>query len=119
MSKTSTRDQQAEELGTAEQFQEARELATMGGGGVEVESKSASIKSILVDSIQSCMACRSASGLRRQLGIRKNERKGENDEPDAPLCWWGRTWPGRFMWAKEENKAIKSIRMLAKYSTAA
>ena len=78
----------------------------MGGGGVEVEGKSASIKSIS-DSIQSSMACclssrssclsssifliassfirLSLSGSRRQLSIDKNERKRENDEPDAPL----------------------------------
>ena len=84
--------QQAAELGGGEQLQEALKFASMGGGGVEVEGKSASIKSIS-DSIQSSMACcfssqisrRSASGSRRQLSIRKNERKGDNDEPDAPL----------------------------------
>ena len=71
----------------------------MGGGGVELEGKSASIKSIS-DSIQSSKACclssqisrcssslsrLSLSGSRRQLSIRKNERKGGSDEPDAPL----------------------------------
>ncbi|MFM7548393.1 MAG: hypothetical protein ACKO8I_05870, partial [Cyanobacteriota bacterium] len=29
--------------------------------------------------------CISTTGSRRQLSIRKNERKGDNDEPDAPL----------------------------------
>ena len=88
--------QQAEELGAGEQLQEALELASMGGGGVEVEGKSASIKSIS-DSIQSSMACcfssqisrRSASGSRRQLSIDKNERKRERDEPDAALLLEG------------------------------
>jgi len=37
-------------------LQEALKLASMGGGGVDVEGKSASIKSIS-DSIQSSMAC--------------------------------------------------------------
>ena len=82
----------------------------MGGGGVEVEGKSASIKSIS-DSIQSSMACclssrssclsssifliassfirLSLSGSRRQLSIDKNERKRDNDEPDAPLLLEG------------------------------
>jgi len=99
----STSHQQAEDLGAGEQFQEALQLASMGGGGVEVEGKSASIKSIS-DSIQSSMACclssssiclssslsrLSLSGSRRQLSIRKNERKGESDEPDAPLLLEG------------------------------
>jgi len=99
----STSHQQAEELGGGEQFQEALKLVSMGGGGVEVEGKSASIKSIS-DSIQSSMACclssssiclssslsrLSLSGSRRQLSIRKNERKGESDEPDAPLLLEG------------------------------
>ena len=104
--------QQAAELGAGEQFQEALKLASMGGGGVEVEGKSASIKSIS-DSIQSSMACcfssqisrRSASGSRRHLsncyaeafGYDKNERKRESDEPGAHCCWRGRTWPGRLM----------------------
>ncbi len=75
----------------------------MGGGGIEVEGKSASIKSIS-DSIQSSMACclssssiclssslsrLSLSGSRRQLSIDKNERKGESDEPDTPLLLEG------------------------------
>ena len=78
--------QQAAELGGGEQLQEALKLASMGGGGVEVEGKSASIKSIS-DSTQSSKAsCSSSqasslsvSGLRRQLSIDKNERKGESD----------------------------------------
>ena len=103
----STSLKQAEELGAAEQLQEALKFASMGGGGVEVEGKSASIKSIS-DSIQSSMACclssqasaLSVSGLRRQLSVApkwravlhesiKNERKGESDEPGAPLLLEG------------------------------
>ena len=88
--------QQAAELGGGEQLQEALKFASMGGGGVEVEGKSASIKSIS-DSTQSSKAsCSSSqasslsvSGLRRQLSINKNERNGESDEPDAPLLLEG------------------------------
>ena len=88
--------QQAAELGGGEQLQEALKFASMGGGGVEVEGKSASIKSIS-DSTQSSKAsCSSSqasslsvSGLRRQLSIDKNERKGESDEPDTPLLLEG------------------------------
>ena len=106
--------QQAAELGGGEQLQEALKFASMGGGGVEVEGKSASIKSIS-DSTQSSMACclssssiclssslsrLSLSGSRRQLRVApkwravlhesiKNERKGESDEPDAPLLLEG------------------------------
>jgi hypothetical protein len=42
----SAHPEQAEELGAAEQLQKALELASMGGGGVEVAGKAASIKSI-------------------------------------------------------------------------
>ena len=96
MNSVSSNRQQAQKLRAAEQLQEALELASMGGGGVEVEGESASIKSIS-DSIQSSMACclsskasaLSVSGLRRQLSIRKNERKRDGDEPDAPLLLEG------------------------------
>ena len=113
----STSRQEAAELGGGEQAQQALQLASMGGGGVELEGKSASIKSIS-DSIQSSNACSfsscsisllsrlrsicrsislsssslsrlSLSGSRRQLRIDKNERKGESDEPDAPLLLHG------------------------------
>jgi len=64
----------------------------IAGGGVELEGKSASIKSISeciqssnAISFSSCILRCSAAGSRRQLSIRKNERKGESDEPDAPL----------------------------------
>ncbi len=110
----STSRQQAEELGAGEQLQEALELASVTGGGVELEVKSASIKSIS-DSIQSSNACSlssscsfrssslsriSLSGSRRQLSVApkwraalgssvKNEWKRESDEPDAPLLLHG------------------------------
>ena len=56
------------------------------------DGKSASIKSISeciqssnAISFSSCILRCSAAGSRRQLSIRKKERKGESDEPDAPL----------------------------------
>jgi hypothetical protein len=75
-----------------EQTQQSLEFAAIVGGAVELEGKSASIKSIS-ECIQSsnaisfsiCILRCSAAGSRRQLSIRKNERKGERDEPDAPL----------------------------------
>ena len=79
----------------------------MTGGGVELEGKSASIKSIsecihfsnslsfyglrptgvfsCSISFSSCFSRISLAGSRRQLSIDKNERKRDNDEPDAPL----------------------------------
>ena len=82
-----------------EQGQQSLEGSPMIGGGVELEGKSASIKSISecihfsnASSLSSCLVlcseraiCISTTGSRRQLSIRKNERKGDNDEPDAPL----------------------------------
>ena len=82
-----------------EQVQQSLERAAIAGGGVELEGKSASIKSISeciqlsnASSFSSCFVlcsersiCISTTGSRRQLSIRKNERKGESDEPDAPL----------------------------------
>ena len=96
-----------------EQRQQSLERAAIAGGGVELEGKSASIKSISECiqlsnalslfscsisfsirsvSLLSCSVlrsersiCISLAGSRRQLSIRKNERKGESDEPDAPL----------------------------------
>ena len=89
-----------------EQVQQSLERAAIAGGGVELEGKSASIKSIseciqssnalslfsCSISLSSCFVlcfersiCISLTGSRRQLSIRKNERKGESDEPDAPL----------------------------------
>ena len=89
-----------------EKAQQSLEFAAIAGGGVELEGKSASIKSsseciqssnaislsICAVSFLSCFVlsfersiCISTTGSRRQLSIRKNERKGESDEPDAPL----------------------------------
>jgi hypothetical protein len=79
-------------VGTVEQGQQSLEPAAIVGGGVELEGKSASIKSSSeciqssnASSFSSCILRCSAAGSRRQLSIRKNERKGDNDEPDAPL----------------------------------
>ena len=89
-----------------EQTQQSLEFAAIIGGGVELEGKSASIKSIseciqssnaisfsictlpcfsCSISLSSCFSRISLAGSRRQLSIDKNERKGESDEPDAPL----------------------------------
>jgi hypothetical protein len=87
------------QLRAVEQAQQSLELAAVVGGGVELEGKSASIKSSSeciqssnAISFSSCFVlcfersiCISLAGSRRQLSIRKNERKGESDEPDAPL----------------------------------
>ena len=92
----------AKELGhrwAVEQAQQSLECAAIDGGGVELEGKSASIKSIseciqssnarslssCFERFSSCILRCSAAGSRRQLSIRKKERKGESDEPDAPL----------------------------------
>ena len=86
-------------LRAVEQAQQSLEFATAACGGVELEGKSASIKSISeciqlsnASSFSSCFVlcsersiCISLAGSRRQLSIRKKERKGESDEPDAPL----------------------------------
>lgn len=75
-----------------EQVQQSLEFAAVAGGGVELEGKSASIKSISqciqssnAIAFSSCFRRISLAGSRRQLSIRKNERKGDSDEPDAPL----------------------------------
>ena len=75
-----------------EQAQQSLEFAAVVGGGVELEGKSASIKSSSeciqssnASSFSSCILRCSAAGSRRQLSIRKNERKGDSDEPDTPL----------------------------------
>ena len=79
-------------LSAADQDQQSLEFAAVVGGGVELEGKSASIKSISeciqfsnARSFSSRILRCSAAGSRRQLSIRKNERKGDSDEPDAPL----------------------------------
>ena len=90
---------QPSHLWAVEQAQQSLEFATVVGGGVELEGKSASIKSISeciqlsnASSFSSCFVlcsersiCISTTGSRRQLSIRKNERKGGSDEPDTPL----------------------------------
>ena len=89
-----------------EQVQQSLQGAPVACGGVELEDKSASIKSSsecihfsnaisfsicflsffsCSVSFSSCFSRISLSGSRRQLSIRKNERKGDNDEPDPPL----------------------------------
>ena len=92
----------AKQLGhrwAVEQTQQSLEGAAIDGGGVELEGKSASIKSISecihssnASSFSSCFVlcsersiCISLAGSRRQLSIRKNERKGGSDEPHPPL----------------------------------
>ncbi len=92
----------AKELGhrwSVEQAQQSLECAAIVGGGVELEGKSASIKSISdsihlsnASSFSSCFVlcsersiCISTTGSRRQLSIDNNERKGGSDEPDTPL----------------------------------
>ncbi len=79
-------------LRAVEQAQQSLEFAAVVGGGVELEGKSASIKSSSeciqssnASSFSSCILRCSAAGSRRQLSIRKNERKGGSDEPDTPL----------------------------------
>jgi hypothetical protein len=86
-------------LWTVEQTHQSLEPAAIDGGGVELEGKSASIKSISecihssnASSFSSCFVlcsersiCISLAGSRRQLSIRNNERKGGSDEPDTPL----------------------------------
>ena len=83
---------QLSHLRAVEQAQQSLEFAAVGWGGVELEGKSASIKSISecihfsnASSFSSRILRCSATGSRRQLSIRNNERKGDNDEPDAPL----------------------------------
>ena len=94
---------QLSKLLAVEQAQQSLQFAAVVGGGVKLEGKSASIKSISdsihssnASSFSSCILRCSAAGSRRQLSIRKNERKGESDEPDAPLLREGENsaWEG-------------------------
>ena len=86
-------------LRAVEQAQQSLEFTAVACGGVELEGKSALIKTIS-ESIQpsnalslfscsvsllSCFSRISLTGSRRQLSIDKNERKRDSDEPDAPL----------------------------------
>ena len=75
-----------------EERQQSLEFAAVVCRGVELEGKSASIKSISecihfsnASSLSSSFSRISLAGSRRQLSIRKNERKGGSDEPDTPL----------------------------------
>jgi hypothetical protein len=79
-------------LRAVEQVQQSLQGAPIACAGVELEGKSASIKSSSeciqssnAISFSSCILRCSAAGSRRQLSIRKNERKGDNDEPHPPL----------------------------------
>ena len=56
-------------------------------------------------SLSSCILRCSAAGSRRQLSIRKNERKGESDEPDAPLLGEGENsaWEGDVVIERKES----------------
>jgi len=86
------------QLRAVEQAQQSLEFAAIVGGGVELEGKSASIKSSSeciqssnAISFSSCFVlcsersiCISLAGSRRQLSSRSNERKRDSDEPDAP-----------------------------------
>ena len=94
-------------LRAVEQAQQSLEFTAVACGGVELEGKSASIKSSSeciqssnASSFSSCFVlcsersiCISTTGSRRQLSIRKNERKGGSDEPDAPLLGDGESLP--------------------------
>ena len=105
--------QQLSHLRAVEQAQQSLECAAVACGGVELEGKSASIKSssecIQLSnalslssrsvsffscsiSLSSCFVlcseraiCISTTGSRRQLSIDKKDRKRDSDEPDAPL----------------------------------
>jgi hypothetical protein len=112
-------------LRAVEQAQQSLEFAAVVGGGVELEGKSASIKSSSeciqssnARSLSSCFERFSSSfsrislaGSRRQLSIRKNERKGESDEPDAPLLRQGELAVGEVdvvIGGEERNQANNS-----------
>jgi len=99
----------AKEIGhlrAVEKAQQSLEFAAVACGGFELEGKSASIKSIsecihfsnaisfsicFLSFFSSSVSFLSSfnrislAGSRRQLSIDKNERKRDNDEPDAPL----------------------------------
>ena len=103
---------QLSHLRTVEQAQQSLEFTAVTCGGVELEGKSASIKSISeciqlsnASSLSSCILRCSAAGSRRQLSIRKNERKGESDEPDAPLLREGENsaWEGDVVIGREQS----------------
>jgi hypothetical protein len=86
-------------LRAVEQAQQSLQGAAVACGGVELEGKSASIKSsseciqssnaisfsICFERFSSSFSRISLSGSRRQLSIDKKERKRNSDEPDTPL----------------------------------
>jgi hypothetical protein len=113
-------------LRTVEQAQQSLEFTAVACGGVELEGKSALIKSISESiqpsnalslfscsiSLSSCFVlcsersiCISTTGSRRQLSIRKNERKGGSDEPDTPLLGEGENsaWEGDVVIGRKEG----------------
>ena len=103
-------------LRSVEQVQQSLQGAAVVGGGVELEGKSASIKSCSICtlpcfrcsiSLSSCFSRISLTGSRRQLSIRKNERKGDNDEPDPPLLLERELAVGEVDVAIERNRAIR------------
>jgi hypothetical protein len=130
-------------LWAVEQCQQSLELAAVGGG-VKLEGKSASIKSISecihssnASSLLSCFERFSSSfyrislsGSRRQLSVApkwravlheaiKNERKRDNDEPDAPLLLEREDAAGEADVVIGGNRATRPITMPARVSTAA
>ena len=106
-------------LRAVEQAQQSLECAAVAWVGVElegnpalIESISESIQSSNAISFSSCFAlcsersiCISTTGSRRQLSIRKNERKGGSDEPDTPLLGEGENsaWEGDVVIGREES----------------
>ena len=61
----------------------------------------------------------SVSGLRRQLSIDKNERKGESDEPDAPVLLEGEDVAGEVdvvIGGEERNEGNHKASASFKYS---
>jgi hypothetical protein len=104
-----------------EQTQQSLEGAAVVGGGIELEGKSASIKSsseciqssnaislsICFERFSSSFSRISLAGSRRQLSIDKNERKRESDEPDAPLLGERELAVGEGDVVIGENRAIR------------
>jgi hypothetical protein len=113
-------------LGAAEQAQQLLERAAMFGGGVELEGKPASIKSISeciqfsnASSLSSSFSRISLAGSRRQLSVAprwramrhssvKNERKRDSDEPGAPLLPDGEnlSWEADVLIGREQSFAV-------------
>ena len=88
----SSNAKEIDHLRAIQQAQQSLEFAAVACGGVELEGKSASIKSISecihfsnASSLSSCFSRISLAGSRRQLSIDKNKRQRGSDEPYAPL----------------------------------